>query len=583
MDRSKVMGIQAMAKSFEYIVTSTEIEALVLESNLIKEFMPRYNVRLKDDKAYPYICLTLSEDFPQVQMARTSARDKNKYFGPFTSTMHVEEVVELARSIWPLRNCARKITAAEGSVKERPCLNYHIGKCTAPCGGHISKDEYKAVVAEVYDFLSGKRGAVEKKLEAEMTAFAEKLEYEKAAEIRDKLNSVRKLDQRQSIENISAGDHDVIAMAREKDEALVQVFFVRNGKMTGREHFMMNGVSDATDGTVMQAFITQFYSGTASLPRELDVQCDIADRDVTEEWLRSKAGRKVPVVVPSRGDKLRLMELAQKNAEITLTQFGDRIRRETERTQGAVNEIAALLGLDSSQAIDRIEAYDISNIQGYESVASMVVFEGGKAKRSDYRKFKLKTVAGANDYASMEEVITRRFNRYKQELTDGLAIEDGKFSKLPDLILMDGGKGQASSCEKALAALDLDGIPVCGMVKDDRHKTRGLVYRGTEYNPARTSEGFKLITRIQDEVHRFAIEYHRKLREKAMVRSVLDDIPGVGPERRKALLRFFGSVEGIEAADVDTLLKANKMTKKTAEAVYNFFHKPTETVDSQPE
>jgi excinuclease ABC subunit C len=380
------------------------------------------------------------------------------------------------------------------------------------------------------------------------------------------------LDNKQTIENISAGDHDIIAMARDGNEALMQVFFIREGKMTGREHFMMSGVDGTADGEIMRAFITQFYSGTPALPKELSIQCDIPDREIVEQWLRNAAGRKVSLSVPSRGDRLRLMELAKKNAEIQLKQFGERIKRENERTLGASAEIGEMLGFSKTPV--RIEAFDISNVQGYESVASMVVFEDGKPKRNDYRKFKLKTVTGPDDYASMEEVIRRRFSRYLKESAEGLAADEGKFSRLPDVLFIDGGKGQVSSAEKAMASLGIGAaIPVCGMVKDDRHRTKGLIYNNQEILPPARSEGFKLITRIQDETHRFAVEYHRKLREQAMLHSVLDDIPGIGPARRKALLRFFGSVDGIETADIETLMKAEKMNTAAATAVYNFFHK----------
>lgn len=566
-DRSKVLSIQVLARSFEYIVTDTELEALVLECNLIKEYMPRYNVKLKDDKAYPYICLSLSEDFPRVEMARKAARDGNKYFGPFSGVTFVSEVVELANTLWPLRRCTKKISS-NAARKERPCLNYHIGKCRAPCGGHIGAEEYRANVSEIKEFLYGKRGGVVRRLEEEMLNAAGEMEFEKAAALRDKITAVRRLDEKQATETISSGDHDVIAMARGEDCAMMQVFFIREGKMTGREHYMMTGVDKDEDGLIMQAFLTQFYSGVPAVPKELDVEIGPQDRDIMLEWLRNTAGRKVALVVPEKGDKKRLIELAKKNAEITLAQFGEQMKREKERTRGAAAEIAGFLGLESE--LRRIEAFDISNVQGYESVASMTVFEDGKPKRSDYRKFKIKYVAGANDYAAMEEAVARRFNRYIKEMEEGFDIEDGKFTRIPDLILVDGGKGQAGIAERVLDALNIS-IPVCGMVKDDKHRTRGLIYRGTEISPPKTSEGFKLLTRIQDETHRFAVEYHRKLREKAMLRSVLDDIPGIGPERRKALLRFFGSIEGIEEAGVETLMKAEKINRKAAEAVYNFF------------
>lgn len=571
----KVKSIQALAGSFEYIITDTELEALILECNLIKEYQPRYNVLLKDDKLYPYIKLSLGDDFPQVSMVRLVEKDKAKYFGPFSSSTTVQEIVELIHMIWPLKRCTKKVSVLdtpEKREKERACLNYHIGKCSSPCTGAVSKDEYARIVAEVYDFLSGKRENIVKKLEVQMSGFAEALEFEKAAEVRDRIFAVKRLDDRQKLNAISTGDHDVAAFARNGDDALVQVFFIRDGKMTGREHFMLSGVAGDEDGQLMRAFITQFYGGTAMIPKEIDIEGELPDRQVLEEWLGKRSGRKILINMPQRGDKLKLVQLAKSNAELVLTQFGEQIRREKERTEGALAEIAGLLGIESAKPLKRIEAYDISNIHGYESVASMVVFEDGKPKRSDYRKFKIKSVMGANDYASMEEVLTRRLNRYEKEKAENLEAGQKKFSKLPDIIMIDGGKGQVSTAERVLASLSAEGIPVCGMVKDDKHRTRGLVYNGEEFLPHYTTEGFKLIVRIQDEVHRFAVEYHRKLREKAMVRSVLDDIKGIGPARRKALMRHFGSVEGVENASVEELAKVEKMNVRAAETVHGFFH-----------
>ncbi|MCL2406298.1 MAG: excinuclease ABC subunit UvrC [Defluviitaleaceae bacterium] len=583
-DRMKVTQIQVTAKRFEYIITENLLEALILECNLIKEYMPRYNVRLKDDKNFPYICLSLADDFPRVTMARKAMKDGNKYFGPFVSSYFVSEVVTVANTLWPLRVCTKRISA-DVARNARPCLNYHISKCPAPCGGHIGKDEYRTNISEIRDFLSGKRSDIAKKLENDMAAASEAMEYEKAARLRDKVIALRRLDEKQSADTISTGDHDVIALAHDGETALVQVFFIRAGKMTGHEHYIMAGLSieypatdhtDYTDSKIMQAFITQFYSSAAAVPKELNVSVMPEDDSIIAEWLTKQAGRKITINAPERGDRKRLCDLAKKNAAQTLAQFGEKYKREEERTKGAAAEIAEMLGLEIE--LNRIEAFDISNVQGYENVASMTVFEKGKPKRGDYRKFKLRTFKGANDYAAIEEAVTRRFQRYFTELEDGAAIEDGKFTMLPDIVFVDGGIGQINVAIKVLEKFGLN-IPVCGMVKDNRHRTRGLIFQGSEFNPPKNGEAFRLITRIQDETHRFAVEYHRKLREKTMLRSVLDDIPGVGPTRRKALLKFFGSTEGIEAADVETLMKVNEINKPVAQKIYDFFRKENSAED----
>jgi len=568
-DVPKIRGIVHNIQSFEYIVTDTEIEALILECNLIKKHRPRYNVLLKDDKTYPYIKLTANEEFPRVFMTRRHKKDGAKYYGPYTNVGAVAETLSLVRSLWPLRECTRKVAAGD---RTRPCLNRHIGKCTAPCSGTIAPEAYAEMVAEVVEFLNGKRESVLKSIEKEMLSASEAMEFEKAASYRDKIQALRKLEEQQKLDTLTDSDRDVIGFARDGDDALVQVFFVRHGKMIGREHFMLNGAKDASDAEIIKEFITQFYSGTPFIPRELVLQADVEDREVMLAWLEGLRGHKVALTVPKIGEKLKLVRMAENNASIVLRSFGEQMKRERAVTLGAVDEIRKALGIETP--LGRIEAYDISNIQGFESVASMVVFEDGKPKRSDYRKFKVKTVVGANDYASMQEVLTRRLMRYQKEAAEGTEEAGAKFSKLPDAIFVDGGKPQVAAAESVLAELGIS-ILVCGMVKDDRHRTKGLLYQGKEILMPHASEGFKLITRMQDEVHRFAIEYHRKLREKAQIRSVLDDIKGIGAARRKALLKHFGSVEDIAQAEVEALKQAEGMNIRAAEDVYAFFHKST--------
>lgn len=562
----KVKSMVAHIKSFEYIVTQNEVEALILENNLIKRHSPKYNIMLKDDKTYPYIKLTVNEQFPRLYITRIHDKDKAKYFGPYTNSGAVKETVELILKIWPLRRCQKKFPRDIG--KERPCLNYHIGQCMAPCQNFISKDDYDKMIEDVIDFLNGKHERVLKNLEDEMEKASAALEFEKAAEFRDKIIAVKKLDERQIIENMSMEDRDVIAFARAGDEALVQVFFIRGGKMTGREHFMLNDVDGVTRQEVMTDFVKRFYSGTPFIPKEIVLQERIDDEEIILKWLSQVKGQKVNIVYPQKGEKLRLVELAAKNALITFEQFGEEIKREKRRTLGALNEIKEALGVEFD--LDRIESYDISNTQGVDSVASMVVFEYGKPKRSDYRKFKIKTVFGADDYASMDEVITRRFLRYIKENEEH--EENGRFNKLPDMIFLDGGKGQINVVLKALEKLNIN-VPVCGMVKDDNHRTRGLIYNNNEIILPANSEGFKLLTRVQDEVHRFAIEYHRKLRQKTQIKSVLDDIKGIGETRRKALIKHFGSVENIRKASFEEIRAVEFMNENSARAVVDFFER----------
>ena len=552
-------------KEFEYIVTESEMEALILENNLIKENKPKYNILLKDDKTYPYIKVTMNEDFPKIELVRKVIKDKARYFGPFSSDCR--NTIDIAQKIWPVRTCSRKLPKEMN--KERPCLNHHIGKCLGPCNGLVSKEDYGKIIDEVLEFLSGKHEPIVKAMEEKMRAAAECMDFELAAEYRDKINSIRNIEQTQLLESGGGDNQDIIAFARAHDEALVQVFFIRGGKMTGREHFMLNGALEMSRQEIMGAFITQFYSETTFIPKELVLEVDIEDKEIVAQWLTKLKGTSVTITIPQKGQKHKLINLAHENAIITLEQFGEKIKREEQRTLGAVGEIKSALGFEIN--IERIEAYDISNIQGYESVGSMVVFENGKPKRSDYRKFKIKTVIGPNDYASMEEVLRRRFKRYFDETSSDVEV-NAKFSKLPDIIFMDGGKGQVGIAEKVLFDMGLS-IPVCGMVKDDRHRTRGLLYNDREVILPFTSEGFKLITRIQDEVHRFAIEYHRTLRQKSQIKSVLDDIEGIGANRRKALLKHFSTIENIMAADVDALKEVDGMNIRAAQAVYDFFRK----------
>lgn len=566
----KIKKMVQHIKEFEYIVTDSELEALILECTLIKKHRPRYNTLLKDDKSYPYIKVTLGEDFPRVIMTRTLKKDKAKYYGPYTSSGAVKETLEIIKKNWPIRTCHRRLPQDIG--KERPCLMYHIGQCHAPCAGKISSMAYKEIIKEVINFLDGKYDVIVKDFQSKMEQAAEAMEYEEAAKYRDKIKSINIVAQKQKMINASLEDQDVIAFARSHDEALVQVFFIRNGKLIGREHFLLNGVDELSRGQVMTNFIKQFYAGTPVIPKELILQEEIDERNIIQAWLSDKRGHKVQIKVPTKGDKKKLVELAAQNAILTLDQFGERIKREEKRTKGALDEIVTALGLDDS--ISRIEAYDISNTFGFQSVGSMVVFEDGKPKRSDYRKFRIKTIYGANDYGSLEEVLTRRFNHAfdeRKELKEkNLSVDYGKFSKLPDLILMDGGKGQVSVAKRVMENMNIN-IPVCGMVKDDRHRTRALLYENEEITLDRHGEGFKLVTRIQDEAHRFAIEYHKKIRWDKQIKSVLDDIPGIGATRRKALLNAFGSIEKIKEATMEELQQVDSMNIKSAEAVYQYF------------
>lgn len=572
--RNKTAKIEQMVSRiarFEYIVTDSELEALVLECNLIKEHQPRYNTMLKDDKAYPYIKVTVGEEFPRVLFARTMKKDKSRYFGPYTSAGAVKDTIDLIHKLYKIRTCNRSLPRDIG--KDRPCLNYHIKQCDAPCQGYIDRAAYAENVNQALEFLNGRYDGLLKTLEDRMMQASEAMDFEKAIEYRDLITSVKKVAQKQKITSSSMEDRDIIALAKDDRDAVVQVFFVREGKLIGRDHFHVTIATAENTGQILTSFVKQFYAGTPFLPKELWVQEELEDSEIIGQWLSARKGQKVRIVVPKKGEKERLVELAEKNAALVLSQDSERIKREELRTIGAMNQVAEWLGLER---VRRMEAFDISNISGYESVGSMVVYEDGKPRRSDYRKFRIKTVVGPNDYASMKEVLTRRFSHGLEEIGQvrekGVDERFGSFTRFPDLLMMDGGRGQVNIALEVLDELHLD-IPVCGMVKDDNHRTRGLYYNNVEIPIDRHSEGFRLITRIQDEAHRFAIEYHRSLRSKSQVRSILDDIPGIGNTRRKALMRHFKSLDAVKAATEEELSQVPGMNRLAAESVYGFFHK----------
>lgn len=565
--RNKGAKIEQMVthiRRFEYIVTDSELEALVLECNLIKEHRPKYNTMLMDDKAYPFIKVTTGEAYPRIMLARQMKKDKARYFGPYTSSQAVRDTIDLIHKLYHIRSCNRNLPKDTG--KERPCLNYHIKQCDAPCQGYISQEEYRKSIDEVIRFLNGNFEGILKDLEEKMMAASDALEFEKAIEYRELLNSVKKVAQKQKITDSSGEDRDVMAVARQEEDAVVQVFFIRGGRLIGRDHFYLRINDGEKKADILNSFIKQYYAGTPFLPSELMLPEEIAEQELLESWLTAKKGQKVTIRVPKKGTKEKLVELAEENARMVLSKDKERLKREEGRTIGAVKEIASLLNLGQ---IVRMEAYDISNTNGFESVGSMVVYEKGKPKRNDYRKFKIKSVKGPDDYASMREVLTRRFTHGLKEREEN--VEAGKFTAFPDLILMDGGRGQVNIALQVLDELHLN-IPVCGMVKDDNHRTRGLYYHNVEIPIDRSSEAFRLITRIQDEAHRFAIEYHRQLRGKGQVHSVLDDIEGIGPARRKALMRHYLSLDAIRSASVEELAQLPSMNDKAAESVYRFFH-----------
>ncbi len=565
--RNKGVKIEQMVthiRRFEYIVTDSELEALVLECNLIKEHRPKYNTMLMDDKTYPFIKVTTNEPFPRVILSRKMLKDKAKYFGPYTSAQAVRDTIDLIHKLYHVRSCNRNLPRDTG--KERPCLNYHIKQCDAPCQGYISQEEYGKSMNEVIRFLNGHYDSILSELEKKMNEASEALEFERAIEYRELLNSVKKVAQKQKITDSSGEDRDVLAVASGEEDAVVQVFFIRGGRLIGRDHFYLRISKGESKGSILDSFIKQYYAGTPYIPGELMLQEDVEERELLETWLTAKRRQKVTLRIPKKGTKEKLVELAAENARLALTKDKERLKREEGRTIGAVKEIASLLGLDE---ITRMEAYDISNTNGFESVGSMVVYERGRPKRNDYRKFKIKGIKGADDYGSMREVLTRRFTHGLKERRENKEL--GKFTVFPDLILMDGGKGQVNVALQVLDELHLN-IPVCGMVKDDYHRTRGLYYHNEEIPIDKSSEAFRLITRIQDEAHRFAIEYHRQLRSKGQVHSILDDIDGIGPARRKALMRSYSSLDAIREASVEELAKIPSMNEKAAESVYNFFH-----------
>ena len=569
----KIKQMVGRIDHFEYIITDSELEALVLECNLIKEHRPKYNTMLMDDKTYPYIRVTTNEAYPRVLFSREMKRDKSKYFGPYTSVTAVKDILELLRRIYKIRTCNRNLPKDIG--KERPCLYYHMGQCDAPCQGFVTAGEYKSNIDEVIEFLNGNYVRVVKLLEEKMKETSDAMEFERAAEYRDLLGSVKQIVNKQKITNTDQIDRDIIAFAKDKDEAVVQIFFIRGGKLIGRDHLHLSGVEEETDGQIMDSFLKQFYAGTPYIPKEIFLGAKPKEEELLEEWLSARRGQKVHIKVPQKGDKEKLVELARKNALLVLNQDMDKMKREEAKTTGALKELAKYLNLP---LVERIESFDISNTAGFESVGSMVVYEKGKPKKADYRKFKIRSIQGPDDYASMYEVLTRRFTHgqkeWEQRKEKQLDQAMGSFTKYPDLILMDGGKGQVGIALKVLSELNMN-IAVCGMVKDDNHRTRGLYYENNELPIDRSSELFKLITRIQDETHRFAIEYHRSLRQKSQVHSILDDIIGIGPTRRRALMKHFQSLEAIQAAEVEEIMKLPAMNKQAADQVYEFFHKQT--------
>lgn len=559
----KIKKMISLIRRFEYIVVDSEMEALVLENNLIKENSPKYNTLLKDDKTYPYIKVTAREDFPRIFLTRRVKRDKSRYFGPYTSAGAVRDTIDLLHRIFKIRTCSRRLPQDIG--RERPCLYYHLGQCLGPCNGYVDKAEYRKHVDRAMDFLQGKYDFVKKYLTEKMQLASESMEFEKAIEYRDLINEIEELKASQKVTVTDTEDRDIIGISVLGHDALAQVFFMRDGRMIGREYFHLDAEAEEDISDIVRAFIGQYYSGTPYIPKELWIQTDISDRELLERWLSGQRGMNVKIITPKKGNKEKLVEMAVKNAENQLLKDFEKLKRESERTKGASEEIRKLLGLET---LNRIESYDISNTNGFESVGSMVVFVDGRPKNMDYRKFKIRSVKGPDDYASMREVLMRRF---QHGIKDAENEVNGSFADMPDLILMDGGRGQVNIALDVLNELGLD-VPVAGMVKDDRHRTRGLYFNNVEIGVDIHSEGFKLITRIQDETHRFAIEYHRSLRSKEQVHSILDDIPDIGPARRRALMRHFKDINAIRAAKVDELMDVEGMSRKAAESVYAFFH-----------
>lgn len=568
---AKISKMISLIDHFEYIITDSELEALVLENNLIKENSPKYNTLLKDDKTYPYIKVTVGEDYPRILFCRQMKKDKSKYFGPYTSAQSVKETIDLMNKLYRIRTCNRTILPPEKNEKpdKRACLNYHIHQCMAPCRGDIGVEEYRENVNKALDFLNGNYNGILKSLEEQMKDASERLAFEEAAEIRELYYSVKSVAQKQKITDYEGEDKDYIGLAKNEKDALVQLFFVRGGKLIGREHFYFEDAAEEENEEILSAFMKQFYAGTPYIPTEIFIPYELKEKSVLEEWLSKKKERKVSLISPKKGQKEKLLDLAGRNAALILSQDTEKLKREEARTIGAVREIEDLLGIPS---IERMEAFDISNTSGFANVASMVVFEKGKPKKSDYRKFRMKTVTGPDDYACMKEALTRRFEHGLAHQGENVenSIKDS-FVKFPDLLLMDGGKGQVNIAEEVLASLGIN-VPVCGMVKDDNHHTRGLYFHNEEMPIDTHSEGFKLITRVQDEAHRFAIEYHRSLRTKAQVHSVLDEIPGIGEKRRRALMKAFSSIEELKKADVEKIAEITEIPMNVAQGIYDFLH-----------
>jgi len=566
----KVKAMVKVIKEFEYIITDTEVEALILEANLIKKHKPRYNVLLRDDKSYPYIKITLNEKYPRVLKTRRVIKDSARYFGPYINVDAVNQTLATIEELFPLRKCKRNLE----QNNERPCLNYHIKKCLGPCTGKVNHDEYMEMIDQIVLFLGGKQDILIKELEGKMAKAAQELHFERAAKYRDRINALKNLAEKQKIVSTSDADQDYISMAISDDKVCIMVFFVRSGKLVGREHYILEGTEDMERSEILSTFVKQFYSSTSFIPKEILAHENMEDSEVIESWLSQKRQSKVTVKQPMRGEKKKLLELVYKNALEYLTKFEEKINRDKEYSQKVLNEIKYILGLDHLPK--RIEAYDISNMYGVFSVGSMVVFENGKPQNSGYRRFKVRTIEGPNDYGSMQEVLFRRFKRGIEEnqmlKEQGISFEKGKFSIFPDIVLVDGGKGHVKAAEDVLVALGLN-IPVAGMVKDDKHRTKGLIYKGDEIYLEKRSYGFKLIAKIQEEVHRFAISYHKTIRDKSMVQSVLDEIPGIGKKRKKELLKHFGSIEKIRKASVKELKEVDGMNTKSAKSVYEFFRK----------
>lgn len=567
----KVSSMVQQIQDFEYIVTDSELEALILECNLIKKHRPRYNVLLKDDKSYPYIKVTLHETYPRVLMTRRIIKDGSEYFGPYTSVFAVKKTMEAIKKVFPIRTCNKKVRK-DGSV-DRPCLNYHIRQCLGPCTGKVDVEDYGRMIEEIIQILKGKQDKLVEKLEQEMKIAAKGMEFEKAADLRDQINSLHIIAERQKVISNSQGDQDIIAIAMDDVGVCAQVFFVRGGKLIGRENFILNDIMDIEKAEFLTQFVKQFYDNNSFIPKEILLQEDIEDIEIISQWLSDKRGNKVYIRKPIRGEKRKLVKMVEKNALLSLEQYSGRIKRDRDRRYKALYQLKDLLEL--SETPHRIEAFDISNIQGTDSVGSMIVFEDGKPKKSDYRRFKIKWVEGPDDYASMEEILLRRFKRGIEERENlrekGIPIDKGKFSKLPDILMIDGGQGHTQVAQRVLDRWSLD-IPICGMVKDNRHNTRGIFYKGRELIMDKDNQLFQMITRIQDESHRFALAYHQKLRGKSSFSSILDEIPGIGATRKNALLRHFRGLEGIKKASLEELKRVESMNERVAKSVYDYFN-----------